>query len=117
MDLDIHPAVAEQRIPSLLLQPIVENAIKHGLAPKIGPGKLRIAAHAHGAFTRLEVEDDGVGLATVASNTRSHGGVGLKNVADRLRMLYGGRASLTCENGTRTGTLVTILIPVPEANA
>ena len=117
VDLDIQPSVAEQRIPSLLLQPIVENAIKHGLAPKIGPGKLRIAAHAHGAFTRLEVEDDGVGLSAVPSGSRNNGGVGLKNVADRLRVLYGGRASLTCENGALTGTLVTILIPVAEANA
>lgn len=112
VDLDIQPGVAEQRIPSLLLQPIVENAIKHGLAPKVGPGRLRIAAHADGAFTRLEVEDDGVGLSPRGGG----GGVGLKNVAERLRMLYGGRASVTCENGASAGTLVTILIP-SEAGA
>jgi two-component system, LytTR family, sensor kinase len=117
VDLDIQPSVAEHRIPSLLLQPIVENAIKHGLAPKVGPGKLRIAAHADGEFTRLEVEDDGVGLTTRGTNSRTsagngNAGVGLKNVADRLRMLYGGRAKLTCENGVLAGTLVTILIPV-----
>ena len=109
VSLDIETSVAQNRIPSLLLQPIVENAIKHGLAPKIGQGRLRIAAHAQGEFTRLEVEDDGVGLGDLRS-----GGVGLKNVAERLRMLYDGRARLTCENAALAGTLVTILIPNPQ---
>ena len=107
VDVDIESAVEQHRIPSLLLQPIVENAIKHGLAPKIGQGRLRISAQAEGDFTRLEVEDDGVGLGGEPQGV----GVGLKNVADRLRMLYDGRARLTCENATLSGTLVTILIP------
>jgi len=59
----VDPAVAMQQIPSLMLQPIVENALKHGLGPKPGPGHLWITAEADGNQVRLRVEDDGVGTA------------------------------------------------------
>jgi two-component system, LytTR family, sensor kinase len=104
-----------QQIPSLMLQPIVENALKHGLGPKPGPGHLWITAEADGNQVRLRVEDDGVGPAIAAlglngSNGRSNG-VGLENVAQRLNALYQDQGRMTLEVRQAGGTRVTILLP------
>jgi two-component system LytT family sensor kinase len=111
----VDPAVALEQIPSLILQPIVENALKHGLGPKPGPGHLWITAEADGNQVRLRVEDDGVGTATDVlnlngSNGRSNG-VGLENVAQRLNALYQDQGRLTIEVRQAGGTRVTILLP------
>lgn len=135
VDIDIAPEVAAQKIPSLILQPIVENALKHGLAPKLGPGLLRIGASAQKEHICLTVEDDGIGpghmpLARIASTEippltvpppRTNG-VGLKNVAARLHTLYRDRARVRLEPRAAGGSLVTILIPAaakvgPDATA
>ena len=111
----VDPAVAMEQIPSLILQPIVENALKHGLGPKPGPGHLWITAEADGNQVRLRVEDDGVGpaigvLKLNGSNGRSNG-VGLENVAQRLNALYQDRGRMTIEVRQAGGTRVTILLP------
>jgi two-component system LytT family sensor kinase len=115
--MDVDPAVSRDSIPSLILQPVVENAIKHGLAPKVGDGNLSILADRQGEFLRLSVEDDGVGPgAPAAEDTNRRGnGVGLKIIAERLRTLYDGRASLSIEKAAISGSIVTILIPRGEA--
>ena len=96
------PAVSEDAIPSLILQPMVENAIKHGLAPKVGRGQISITADRQGEFVRLAVEDDGVGSAAEYRSRRHRSnGVGLKIIADRLRTLYQDRASLQCRRHRR----------------
>jgi CheY-like chemotaxis protein len=82
--MEMTPAVAMEQIPSLILQPIVENALKHSLGPKPGPGHLWITAEADGNQVRLRVEDDGVGpaigvLKFNGSNGRSNG-VGLEAI-------------------------------------
>jgi two-component system LytT family sensor kinase len=110
--MDVDPDVFSARVPSLILQPVVENAIKHGLAPKIGPGHLQIRAGRDGGFIKLEVEDDGVGF----SESSSRRGVGLKIIAERLRTLYKAGATLEFESAKALGSRVTILIPV-EADA
>lgn len=108
--MELDPAVAQEKIPSLILQPVVENAIKHGLAPKIGAGRLSITAKPEGEFVQLAVEDDGVG--TIAAPTPPNGnGLGLKIIAERLRTLYHDRASLRFEPAEFAGSRVTILIP------
>jgi two-component system LytT family sensor kinase len=115
--MDVDPAVGGARIPSLILQPVVENAIKHGLAPKIGPGHLHIRAGRDGGFIKLEVEDDGIGFtdpAMAPENERR--GVGLKIIAERLKTLYQAGASLEFESVKALGSRVTILIPL-EAEA
>jgi two-component system LytT family sensor kinase len=112
--MDVAPEVSEDEIPSLILQPVVENAIKHGLAPKVGDGQLSITADRHGEFLRLAVEDDGVGAAAEVAPVKSSG-VGLKIIADRLRTLYQDRASLQFETASAAGSRVTILIPRSEA--
>jgi two-component system LytT family sensor kinase len=111
----VDPAVAMEQIPSLMLQPIVENALKHGLGPKPGPGHLWITAEADGNQVRLRVEDDGVGpaigvLKLNGSNGRSNG-VGLENVAQRLNALYQDQGRMTIEVRQAGGTRVTILLP------
>jgi two-component system LytT family sensor kinase len=112
--MELDPAVSTDSIPSLILQPVVENAIKHGLAPKVGSGHLSITADRHGDFVRLSVEDDGVGVA-LSEGLPKHNGVGLKIIAERLKALYNGRASLSIDCPATHGSRVTILIPRNEA--
>ncbi|HMC59800.1 MAG TPA: sensor histidine kinase [Candidatus Solibacter sp.] len=109
VEIDIAPAVAGDHLPSLILQPLVENALKHGLGPKPGPGHLWISAARQDGRVRLTVEDDGMGIGASASAKPE--GLGLANVAERLRTLYQDRASLTLEPRDGGGTRVTLLIP------
>jgi two-component system LytT family sensor kinase len=92
---------------------VVENALKHGLAPKPGVVNLAIVARRHGDFLCLEVEDDGVGPGN-AEEKASSNGLGLRNLISRLSNLYGERASLRLEPGAKSGSRVTILIPTPQ---
>jgi LytS/YehU family sensor histidine kinase len=85
---DIAPAALTARVPNLILQPLVENAIKHGLSPKPGRGLIRITAVRRDDRLALEVRDNGVGL-NARARTRLHDGVGLSNTRDRLGCLYG----------------------------
>ena len=104
-----------EQIPSLMLQPIVENALKHGLGPKPGAGHLWIIAEADGNQVRLRVEDDGVGPAIgvlkLNGSDRQSNGVGLENVAQRLKTLYQDQGRMTIEVRQAGGTRVTILLP------
>ena len=109
VSMDVDPSVSDSPIPSLILQPVVENAIKHGLAAKVGEGHISITARPEGEFLRLAVEDDGVGWKPAAAPNGN--GVGLKIIAERLRALYNGRASLDVAPAERIGSLVTIRIP------
>jgi two-component system LytT family sensor kinase len=104
--MDIDSAVSGARIPSLILQPVVENAIKHGLAPKIGIGHLHIRAGLDGRFVKLEVEDDGIGVDSAPQ------GIGLKIITERLKTLYKAGASLEFKSVKALGSRVTILIPL-----
>jgi two-component system LytT family sensor kinase len=85
---DIDPDTLDAEVPRMILQPLVENAIKHGVAPRNGPGTIRIVAARDAESLRLEVRDNGVGLSGGA-RAKLHGGVGLANTRDRLECLYG----------------------------
>jgi two-component system LytT family sensor kinase len=101
-------ATGSEAIPSLLLQPLLENAIRHGLAPMREGGCVSVQAHREGERLHLSIEDDGVGLR---ADLRT--GVGLQNVQDRLRTLYAQTAEfLIGERPEGRGTRITIVIPL-----
>ena len=104
--IDIPAELAAFSIPPMLLQPVVENAIRHGLEPKLEGGAVAFGAHRDGADLVIEIGDSGVGFAPT-----THGGVGLTNLRDRLRGLYGERAALAVADRPAGGALVTIRIP------
>ncbi len=98
----------QEKVPALILQPLVENAIKHGLEPKAGPGKLEIHAAIQDGFLRIRVEDDGVGSAKPGGENH---GIGLANTRDRLRELYGPEARLILSSASPGGFSAQIVIP------
>jgi two-component system LytT family sensor kinase len=112
VQIDVAPEIEGEQIPSLILQPLVENALKHGLGPKPGPGHLRIAVRALGDRLELKVEDDGMG-----PSGRPSKGLGLANIAERLRTLYQDRASVSLEPRAAGGSVATVLIPRGEASS
>jgi two-component system LytT family sensor kinase len=104
-------ALGSEAIPSLLLQPLLENAIRHGLAPVREGGSVSVQAHREGERLHLSIEDDGVGI-----RTDSRTGVGLRNVQERLRSLYAHAAEfLIGERPGGRGTRITIVIPLVMA--
>lgn len=108
--IEADPAVRMHSIPALILQPLVENAIKHGLSPKIGPGLLRIEVCESDGCLRLAVEDNGEGPIMPRKPIKSTG-TGLRNTSDRLQTLYQDDARLTLETLQSRGCRVTIFIP------
>jgi LytS/YehU family sensor histidine kinase len=94
-------------VPDFLLQPLVENAIKHGVARKAEAGRIEITARVTGPDLELTVRDDGVGMAP---GTRE--GVGLSNTRERLRTLYGDAARMIIERPPDGGTRVVLRIPL-----
>ena len=114
VEIEMSPTVAGDHLPSLILQPLVENALKHGLGPKPGPGHLWISAAAQNGCVQLIVEDDGMGMDARDSKAE---GLGLANVAERLRTLYQDRASLTMEAREGGGTRATLRIPRDSGGA
>lgn len=108
--LDVTPETEPALVPAFLLQPLVENAVRHGLEPRPGAGSLSIRARRNEGALHLSVADDGVGLAP-GKPTRE--GIGLENTRARLRELYQGAATLELRNGS--GVTVEITLPFHEA--
>ena len=115
VEFDIEPAAGSAEVPHLILQPIVENAIRHGVAPRAGPGHIRVAARRANGSLRLEVEDSGPGIAPAASTPAAGAGVGLSNVRARLEQLYAGRHRFELANGDGGGLTVTLELPLGGA--
>jgi len=105
--VDIAPDLAGYRLPPMLLQPIVENAIRHGLEPKVEGGEVRLAARRENGAVEIDVVDTGVGFG---ATTRSDG-VGLTNLRARLQGLYGPRASLAVADNAPAGARVRMRLP------
>jgi two-component system, LytTR family, sensor kinase len=95
------------RVPRLILQPIVENAVQHGIGTSAGAGHIEIHARTTGDALVVTVRDDGPGPAA-----STNGGVGLKNTRERLRAAYGASARLTLEHAPQGGALATLVIPL-----
>ena len=97
------------QVPSLVVLPLVENAIRHGLSPKVGPGCLTIRASSEGPWIFLSVEDDGVGAALPL-----HLGLGVGNTQARLDALFGERAALHIDTSPQRGFRATMMIPLGD---
>jgi two-component system LytT family sensor kinase len=114
---DISPGTLDVIVPSMLLQPIIENSIKHGLSRKVGGGRITIRAMRRGDRSLIEVEDDGLGMTDERLSEALQGGIGLSNVNERLRTIYGAACTLKIASATGRGTLVSVEIPdlvIPE---
>jgi hypothetical protein len=112
---DIQPEALESRVPGLILQPLVENAIQHGIAACEGPGTLAIRAKRVDGELLIEVADSGPGLAPTQSG-RSQG-IGLANTQARLQRLYGGRQSFELRNSDSGGDGLRVRLRIPAAGA
>jgi two-component system, LytTR family, sensor kinase len=110
--LDIAPEAKRASVPSMLLQPIVENAIEHGIAPRVEGGMITIKASVHAGKLRIEVRDDGVGLGE--TSTREGFGLGLSNVRKRLAQLYPDAHSFQLERSEPSGAVAIVEIPFDE---
>jgi two-component system LytT family sensor kinase len=105
-------------VPSMILQPIVENAIKHGLSRKLGEGRILIRASRRAGHTVIEIIDNGVGIPVERLASTSDHGIGLRNVNERLSVIYGANYQLKFESTPGHGTSARIEIPellLPEA--
>jgi two-component system LytT family sensor kinase len=113
----IHPATLDVIVPSLILQPLVENSIKHGLSPKVGGGRITITSRVHDGHAIIEVVDDGMGMSEERLAQALGGGIGLSNVNERLRTIYGAHYELKVNSRPGVGTSVSLEIPelaIPE---
>ena len=109
----VDPRAATAVVPTLLLQPLVENAIRHGIEPREGPGRVRVRAERVGDRLVLEVSDNGPGLHGHGAEGRNGngGGIGLANTRARLAQLYGPAQAITVANGSEGGVVVRLEIP------
>jgi len=110
VDVDVTPGCEAALVPTLILQPLVENAIRHGIARLDRPGHVTIAAHRADQRLRLEVSDDGPGLDTPSREAGA--GVGLDNTRARLAGLYGAAQSFALQNRAGGGVTASITLPL-----
>src|SRR4029450_8150028 len=110
---DVQADTLHALVPNLLLQPLVENAIKHGIGPRPTPGQIAVRARINGAMLELDVQDNGVGLSA-ARLTDFNRGVGLSNTRSRLDHLYGSLHRFEFRQPAEGGLLVCIAIPMAE---
>jgi two-component system LytT family sensor kinase len=110
---DLDPGTLDMIVPSMVLQPLVENSIKHGLSPRIEGGSINLRSRLSEGFLILEVQDDGVGMSPGGDTATGLGaGIGMSNVAERLKVLYGEAATMTISSADGKGTLVMLRVPV-----
>ncbi len=109
---EIDPQTSEALIPSMILQPIVENSIKHGIGPKVGDGTIRLSSALRSGRVQIEVEDDGIGIPHEDMPNVFQKGIGLSNVHERLLVSFGNDFHFTVE--PREGGGVRVRMQIPE---
>ena len=115
VERDVDEACLDVVVPSMILQPLVENSIKHGLGRKVGEGRITLRASRAAGLVTLEVQDNGVGLTQTRMEAESEGGIGLRNVNERLRVIYGAPYQLKLHSLPGQGTRARIEIPEMHA--
>ena len=119
LEKHIAPDALDHPVPSMILQPIVENAIRHGIAPKVGGGRIILRCLRENGLTVIEVEDNGLGMSDTQLEQARGGaerptmGIGLRNVRERLRVMYGDRSALHLTSALGRGTVARLEIPDP----
>jgi two-component system LytT family sensor kinase len=119
---ELDPATLDLLVPSMVLQPLVENAIKHGLAPRLDGGSITLRSRLAEGKLVIQVEDDGVGMAEAGAQPAADSvstGIGMANVAERLHVLYGDAAKMSSgsREGDGEGTRITLELPLVETEA
>jgi two-component sensor histidine kinase len=114
--MHVDPDARGARVPDLIMQPIVENAIKHGIAPRETPGCVRIEALRDGDCLVLRVQDDGPGLPNGEVPASDTGGIGLRNVRERMQQLYGTNQAMTLSPAPGGGLIVELRLPYRTAS-
>ncbi len=120
VEREIEPETLEVMVPSMVLQPLIENSIKHGLEPRLEGGTVTVRSRVREGRLVVVVEDDGVGImparaaavGAVTAQSESGNGIGMKNVRERLEVLYGGEARFEVESRPGRGTCVTLEMPM-----
>jgi len=117
---ELDPATLDLLVPSMVLQPLVENAIKHGLAPRLDGGSITLRSRLADGKLVIQVEDDGVGMAEAGARPAADSvstGIGMANVAERLTVLYGDAAKMSIGSPDKEGTCVTLELPLVQTEA
>lgn len=113
---DIHPATLDRLVPSMLLQPLVENSIRHGLSSKVEGGMIRVRSSLKDGRLLLEVEDDGVGIEEAKLATLLEEGIGISNVTERLKVLFGSQYRMRIDSHPGQGTRIELELPEVQPN-
>jgi two-component system LytT family sensor kinase len=111
VEISADPAILDAALPQMVLQPVVENAIRHGVGKSAAAGRVKISAVRSNDTLELRVQDDGPGFSSEGPIGKRSTGIGLTNTQARLKQLYGEEARLTTGNGEPRGAVVTITIP------
>jgi sensor histidine kinase YesM len=109
--MDIEPQILKVAVPNLVLQPLVENAIRHGIAPRKSAGQIEIKASRKNGMLMVSIQDNGPGLSRTQRKILP-GGLGISNTRERLRQLYGNHHRFEMINAPEGGLIVTLEIPV-----
>lgn len=115
MTVDVEPAVRDALVPSLILQPVIENAIKYAISKREDGGRIELIARLDGDMLDLHLRDDGPGFAEADLAANGHARVGLANTRERLRVLHGDRQHLDIRNRESGGVDVHIRLPFTTA--
>lgn len=114
---DVDPATLDRLVPSMLLQPLVENCVKHGLSQKVDGGTVRFRSSLREGRLHLLVEDDGVGIPEAKLATLREQGIGVSNVNERLKVLFGSDYRMWIDSAPGQGTRIEIEIPELQSTA
>lgn len=110
-EADVDPATLDMLVPSMLLQPLIENSVKHGLSTKVEGGTVRMQTRLDGGRLLIRIEDDGIGIPEPKLARLLETGIGVSNVSERLKVLFGSNYRMWIESQPGSGTRIAIELP------